>query len=207
MNPGYTVWMTRKLLLVDTETGGRNPATNSLLTVYAAIVDSKSLEVITERHWKVKPDDGIFKVTAGGLEVNKIDLIQHSKEAQFYTVGSRRWSAEFLDFIWLPNEEPARIFGHNVHYDVASITSAIGSEWQKNISRRQLDTAAIGLFLQNCGLIPEYGLEELSLQALANHFGISHESLHDARTDALLTLEVYRRFRSMILNRELPNTK
>ena len=207
MNPGYTVGMTAKLLLVDTETGGRNPTTHSLLTVYAAIVDGISLKIIKEHHWKVKPDDGIFKVTAGGLEVNKINLIQHSKEAQNYTLGSRRWNTEFLEFIWRPNEEPIRIFGHNVHYDVTSITSAIGPDWQENVSRRQLDTAAIGLFLQNSGLLPEKGLEELSLQGLANHFGISHETLHDAKTDALLTLEVYRRFRSMILNKELPNIK
>jgi len=189
--------MTRKLLLVDTETGGRDPTKVSLLTVYAAIVEPKSLEIIKEHHWKLKPDDGLFRVTGEGMEVNKIDLVKHSKEAQFYTIGSRRWNAEFFDFLWRPNEDPVRIFGHNVYYDVNSITSAIGSDWQKNISRRQLDTAAIGAFLQNCGMLPEE-LGELSLEVLASHFGISHGTLHDAKADALLTLEVYRRFRSML---------
>lgn len=192
--------MTRKLLLVDTETGGRDPTAHSLLTVYAAIVEPISLEIIKEHHWKLKPDDGIFKVTAEGMKINKIDLIQHSKEAQFYTISGGRWNTEFMNFIWLSDEEPVRIFGHNVYYDVASITSAIGSEWQKHISRRQLDTAAIGAFFQNSGLLPEE-LGELSLEKLASYFRISHGTLHDAKADALLTLEVYRRFRSMILTK------
>ena len=69
--------MTQPFLFIDTETGGLDPARHSLLSVGLVVGDGprvlNSLEILI-RH---EP----YVVSAGGMAVNRIDLVQHSAAA------------------------------------------------------------------------------------------------------------------------------
>ena len=68
--------MTKKIqyFIVDAETGGKYAKEHSLLTLYGQILN-KNLNVVDEIDLVVKPDDGIYRISADALETNKIDLI------------------------------------------------------------------------------------------------------------------------------------
>ncbi len=69
--------MTQALLFLDTETGGLDPRKHSLLSIGLVVGDGpkvvNSLEILV-RH---EP----FVVSAGGMKVNRIDLVQHAAAA------------------------------------------------------------------------------------------------------------------------------
>jgi len=79
-------------LALDTETGGIGPD-KSLLTLYAVALDDNLNPVafsgddfkvaggILELDLKLKPDDGIYRVTGEALGINGINLSEHDKEA------------------------------------------------------------------------------------------------------------------------------
>lgn len=99
-------------ILVDAETGGRDPNLHSLLSLYMALVHfkdgvpclklsdldkretDKQLDLFEETYGGfvnsnamsllVKPNSGNYVVEAEGLAVNKIDLIEHDRRAVTY---------------------------------------------------------------------------------------------------------------------------
>ncbi|WP_431211438.1 hypothetical protein ACQ86N_37190 [Puia sp. P3] len=66
-----------RILFIDTETGGTDPANNSLLSlglvVWKASEIGASLEILI--------DDGVLNVTEKALGINRINLQEHRKKA------------------------------------------------------------------------------------------------------------------------------
>lgn len=185
----------KKYFLFDCETGGKSPKT-SLLTLYGMVLDDQ-LEVLDEIDLKIKPNNGLYSVTAEAMQVNKIDLIAHNKEAALVTQASR----DFYDFACMHSIGHRKMIpaGHNLSFDIRFVKKHLlkannseGNDWAKFFSHRILDTATIAHYLILSGKLPDN--ISCSLVSLADYFGLDYSKAHNADFDAKLTLQILKRF-------------
>lgn len=178
--------MNKKYLIIDTETTGLNPQVNNMLTMAILLCEQGNIEPIMKREFKFKYNN--YNVSVGALKVNKIDLVEHDKNA-FDTFDDM---AHYLIDIYREcGYNKPTVIGHNVGFDLGFIHQAIGKEkWEQYVSYRNIDTCIIGRFLSDCGIIET---DNVSLGNLVSYFNLSDvdENLHNALYDATKTWEVY----------------
>jgi len=186
-------------IALDCEMGGVD-LKYSLLTAYFMIYDD-DWTPCRELYLRLKPDDGDYIVCAEALNVNKIDLVKHDKIAIPYHEGRSQFGNWLRRYYGEPGKDKLRALGHNVNGDIRFVWDKIYArkKWENYVSYRQLDTATICQYLKDCGKLPKKvdGTEGVSgsLISLVKYFGIPHDenTLHDAKVDTLLTVEVYKR--------------
>lgn len=182
------------LLAYDLETGGLDEEQHSVLTGCWVVLDSK-LNKLDSLSLRIKPDDGNpYRVTAGALSVNKINLVSHDKLA----ISESNAGEALYDFLKKNLGDRKGKFisvGHNIPFDEAFLTSSILSKslWLKFVSHHKLDTVSIAKFLILKGKLPKD--TSLKLENLAKTLGIEvkESNLHDSTYDTNLTIEVLKR--------------
>jgi DNA polymerase III epsilon subunit-like protein len=176
------------IVVLDTETGGLDPATTSILSFGACLLENAANR--TEIFIAESP----YAVDAGALKVNQIDLVKHEKIAQ---KPKAAWAA-VKAFLGQPEvttsyDGGAVVAGHNVAFDIGYLRrlhrlSGDDTAFESIVSRRTLDTMVIAAFLKMTGLIPpDHGL---SLTALLDTFEIKRDGAHTALADAVATAEL-----------------
>ena len=184
----------------DCETGGIDPATSSLLTLYMAVLDSND-QIIDELDLKLKPDDGKYLWTQEAMDVNGINLEEHDKEAITYSQGKVLLMA-FLKKN-SPKKRSLRPCGHNIAFDIGFIQTHLLSkkEWEDYCHYRVLDTTPIATFMQDIGVWPS---KLGSLVSLVEYLGVKKRLAHNAKEDTLMWIDVYvalqRNFKNIIQN-------
>lgn len=180
--------MSKLFLPMDNETGGLSEGV-SLLTTYLEVVDDK-LNVLDSLELYVKPNDGKYIVEAGGLEVNKINIVAHDATAITYSEAGQKLF-KFLQ----KNSQDGKIklipVGKQVHSDVRWLQEhLLGKKtMDKFVSYRNLDITGLALAIQLKGkLPPELGL---SLGHLVEYFnivvpGTQHEAKYDTKATMLV---------------------
>jgi DNA polymerase III epsilon subunit-like protein len=180
--------MTPPLLFLDTETGGLDPRSHSLLSLGLVVGEGprvvNSLEILV-RH---EP----YVVSAGGMGVNRIDLVRHS-EAALDPPMALAVLEVFLDQHFPHRCQPIVLAGHNVAFDQAFLGAFLagqGRSLEPRFSHRLVDTHSLAAALRDAGKLD---LENLSSSALFAHFGIlvPEDKRHTALGDALATFELY----------------
>ena len=180
--------MTQSMLFLDTETGGLDPRSHSLLSLGLVVGEgpavSHSLEILI-RH---EP----YVVSGGGLKVNRIDLVQHSALALDPPVAATVLDV-FLDQHFPHRCKPIILCGHNVAFDqgfLGAFLEGQGRALEPRFSHRVVDTHSIASALRDAGRLP---LANLGSSALFAHFGIEvpEAKRHTALGDALATFELY----------------
>jgi len=180
--------MTHPLLFLDTETGGLDPRKHSLLSLGLVVGDGprllNSLEILV-RH---EP----YVVSAGGMAVNRINLVEHSAAALEPAMALTVLEV-FLDQHFPHRCKPIILAGHNVGFDQAFLATFLESQGralEPRFSHRLVDTHSLAAGLRDAGRLP---LENLSSTALFAHFGIQvpEAKRHTALGDALATFELY----------------
>lgn len=182
-------------LVVDTETGGTDPQTHSLLEFSA--IELKDGDTFTRR---VKEDPML--VTAGALEVNRLDLSNWGS-----AVGPCSAAAQFRDWIMSRQEHSAdqvELIGHNIDFDYRFLErlfhlAGLIDEFHRLFSYRKRDTAGIVRFLEDAGVITfEFKKLKDICQTLGIWFppGREHTSLGDAQATRLL----YERLMEIVQN-------
>lgn len=179
-----------KILVIDTETGGVDPLTHSLLSL-AGVVWEDGVG-IAEIALDVLEDPLV--VTGRAMEINRIDLGAHAKSALPSPTAARalrsfveqHFSRELRDGGKVP------IAGHNVGFDIGFLKRlgrVSGVELEDIFSHRTLDTAGIVRFLALAQVLP---LSDAGSSEAFDYFGISipegdrHTALGDARATARL---------------------
>jgi DNA polymerase III alpha subunit (gram-positive type) len=182
-----------KYFLFDTETGGIRKEM-SLLTLYGHILDD-NLNILDTIDLKIKPDDGVYHVNAQGLEINRINIVEHDRIAKPLSEVKTR----FKNYIcgWSLNQKLTPI-GHNVRFDVKFVKTHLLEDWDRYFDRRHIDTASIGKFLALSGIVPKLKTYSLSEMAQALMIDVNEDSRHEARFDADLTLNVLRNMTQLI---------
>lgn len=181
--------LVEKFLTIDCETGGI-PKETSLLTSFYGVYDLAG-NMLDSLYLYTKPNDGVYKVEAGGLAVNKIDLIQHDKVATTYSDAGN----ELRRFL-LKNSDNGKIkltpVGKNVPFDIERINSNIlgAKTWNMYVSYRVVEVTSIAILAQQLSLIPKD--MSLSLGSLIEFLGIKVEGCaHEAKYDAIATMLTY----------------
>lgn len=188
----------RLYLPMDNETGGL--ADNvSLLSTYLEVVDEQ-FNVLDSLELYVKPNDGVYLCEAGGLKVNKIDLVKHDEIAITYSEAGQKLF-KFLQ----KNSQDGKIklipVGKNVQFDVNGLQKhLLGKKtMDKFVSYRIIDITGLAMALQIKGkLPPDLGL---SLGHLAEYFGVYNlvtGQAHEAKYDTQVTMLVYKKLLDML---------
>lgn len=190
--------MSRLYLPMDNETGGLHDDV-CLLSTYIEVVDEQ-LNVVDSLELYVKPNNGVYNVEAGGLEVNKINLIEHDKIAITYSEAGQRLH-KFLK----KNSQDGKIklipVGKNVQFDVFGLQKHLLSKpnMDKFVSYRLLDITAIAMGLQIKGKLPAD--LSLSLGSLAEYFNLLDKvpgQVHEAKYDTQITMLVFKKLLEMM---------
>lgn len=173
---------------VDNETGGFEGT--SLLSTYLAVLD-ETMNVTATLNLTVKPDNGIYLVEAGGLAVNKIDLVEHDKTAITYSAAGATLR-HFLKKTSDDGKTKLIPLGHGVTGDMIGLRVLLSrANLEQYTSYRKLDTAVIAQYLKFQGKLPES--ISGSLESLCGHFGIVLDCpAHTAMGDVARTIGVLR---------------
>jgi DNA polymerase III subunit epsilon len=174
-------------LFLDTETGGLDAERHSLLSLGLVVGSEGTLRGSLEILIRHEP----YVVSAGGMAVNRIDLVQHHKAAQEPEAALE--ALEAFTQTHFPGTGPITLVGHNVAFDrnfLATFFARNGRPFEPRYSHRIIDTHSVAAALRDAGRLP---LESLSSSALFQHFGIliPEEKRHTALGDALGTFELY----------------
>lgn len=181
-----------KLLVIDTETGGLDPTTHSILSVGAIVWEDGKLG----DSFEVYVLEPTLQVDNKAMEINRISLpwLQQHGLSPVDAVN------QFVDFIgrnfkeYQDKGDKIPVAGHNVNFDVGFLKrlfSLANKDYERVFSHRVLDTAGILRFLSLAGKISIHGAGST---AAFDYFNINissserHTSLADARaTGQLLT--------------------
>lgn len=190
-------------IALDAEMGGID-LKYSLLTVYFRVLNEE-FQFVDELYLRLKPDNGEYIVSARGMEVNQINLVDHDKIAITYTDGKdviRKW---LYGISKLPNYKRMSPIGHQFDGDLRHIWDKImpREKWEAYVSYRKRDTSSIAEALRDSGIIPSNVMGEEgvsgSLSSLAEFFKVSPDgNLHDAKVDTILTIEVYKKMVNLL---------
>lgn len=179
------------ILVFDTETGGFDPQTNSLLTAAFAAVNPKTWEIIDTLDIKIKRD--VYNVTGGALRVNKIDINKHNSDKKaLEPADAVQTIIEFLQKNF--SKLPAKPAGQNTPFDIGFVTKLfedVGAVYNDFIHYSYLDTMPVLRLLNLLGDIPD---SACSLQGAKRYFGIKQKrsAAHDALGDVEATVELFR---------------
>lgn len=182
-------------LATDCETGGLDSAKTSILSAYFALLDDE-FNKLDECEFFIKPDDGIYRVHARALEVNKINLVEHNKIAM--PVSIVRSFLEGKTAAWFYNHSGGTKLlplGQNVGFDLR-FYQANGMLLTDYIDPDiTLDTKTQASTLMTVGKLPKMSTR---LESLIGYFGIVREGeAHTARSDTLATIELAKRLEAL----------
>lgn len=188
----------RPCLFLDTESGGLDPATHSLLSVGLVVGDRGVVRHSLELFLKAGP----YVVQGEAMRVNRIDLASHHHRAMDESTAMAVLDV-FLDQYFPCKHTPIHLAGHNVAQDrafLARFWSRCGRGFEPRFSHRSIDTHAMAWALRDAGRLD---LEDLGSSSLFRHFSIQipEEKRHTALGDALGTFELYWKLIGLMENR------
>lgn len=178
-------------LFLDTESG--DLITSSSLLELGFIITDPSFNVVDEIVFKLKPDDGIYLVSAQGLSVNKINLVEHDRHAITYKVAKATVYNYLKDWWERSDREPLIPVGKNIHTDLNQIWDKLLAKatWDQFVSYQPLEISGAVRFLQAQRKIPL--LESTSLTSLCKYFNIIVKDEHTSLGDCRMGLKLMRR--------------
>jgi DNA polymerase III epsilon subunit-like protein len=184
------------MLVVDTETGGLDPARHALVSIGAIHMESGA-----EFSMLIRPADGLEledqAVKVHGLSAEHLE--QHGVDEEVAMVAFASWLRVFGPQDWM---------GANPDFDRGFIAAAFRRHRiMGDVPRRPVDVQAVawlawlawrlGALALPCG---RNGLVKRSLDALLEAVGLSRgeSGVHDALEDARLTLAVWDKLERLI---------
>lgn len=172
------------LAFVDVETSGLNPARHEILEVAVVRVDARSLEVLAEYESLVAPE------RIEDAQPEALAVCGYSEAAWRKAKPLRE---ALLDVA--PLLEGALIAGHNVDFDWAFLEIGYRRAGLvlPRVDYHRLDTASLGW-----PLLQDGGAASLSLDSLAEQFGLNRPRPHRALADARFALEIAKRLRERL---------
>lgn len=173
-----------ELLFLDTETGGLNPSSQSLLQVgLVAYCDGK---IKDKKFISIKEEE--YYITAEAMMYNGLDLYN-----DVYKNGLRTEEAveEIIKFIQISFKSKPILVGHNVALDKYFLKKLFETEYEdmdEYISYRMIDTMSLIWGLHMVGKLP---IEACSSSGAFDYFNIDVKGRHTAIGDCLGTVELY----------------
>ena len=175
----------------DTETGGIGDD-KSLLTAYFGLYElvNGKFNQLDELDLKIKPNDGLYHITAESLDINKINLIEHNKVAIIEKIAGQQLYKKLQDWQLIAKDKLIPV-GHNVNFDIRKVTTTLISlgSWENFVSYRLMDTCTIAQFYRICGKLPDN--MSCALGHLAGYYKVNVSgNAHEAKCDVEMTMGV-----------------
>lgn len=177
----------RNFILIDTETTGFDEKKHQILELGILVI--KDLKVIDEFEVKIKHKE--YTISAKAMEANKINIIEHEKEALFEKEAAEK-ILEFLNKHKAENDEGYIVIGQNVQFDIKFLEEMFLraykiKEYRQAISYRSLDIMQLAMIKNIEGKI---SLEKQDLDSILKELNIEiPENRHRALTDCYLEFE------------------
>ena len=182
----------KKLLFIDTETGGLDPQKHSLLTIGMCVM----VEGYIMDKLEIKLKQDTYNVTNSALNVNKINLLELDTDI-------KNAFNQIIMFIQrnFDTKDKITLAGHNVNFDIGflkifweeglkTIPEYSRSQflWNKLFDYHYVDTMQISAFLNDVGII---STPNNKLESLIKYFSLNPASRHTALEDSIMTSLVY----------------
>ena len=158
---------TARYIVLDTETGGLE-SNLTLLSVYLLCLNEERV-IIDKLELNIKPDDGVYKLTAAAMAVNKINFVEHDKKAIPESQAKKKF-IEFLELHSNTGKNKLKLVSHSTTFDLRWLQAKFLTieEWEIYFNRRPVDTQNASVFLQEAGLLPD--TLSCSLVSMADYF-------------------------------------
>lgn len=180
-------------IALDFEHGGFGGEVSPLTLYMQTLSDLMAGTVMGELDLKIKPNDGIYRVTAEALRVNKINLVEHDHNATSCSDAGQQ-IFKFLKEHSQDGADKLVPIGQNIAGDLEFMDKTLvqRKHFEKFISYRVMDTGSYAQLLREAGLIP-HDIKG-ALGELVDYFGIEMDKtlLHTARHDTIASLKVLR---------------
>ena len=188
---------------MDSETGGLDPKSVDILTLFISVVD-EDFKILDELDLKLKPNDRLPIVEEQAMAVNKIDLAKHVADPNTITYDEAKVKITAFAKKYLKKRgrySNLIVLGQNAMFDLGFIWEYIMSktEWEQLFSYNVEDTKSASLFLKRCGWLPS---DIGTLKSLVEHFGIAKREAHEARGDVLMTVDVYKAMVDLMISKK-----
>jgi DNA polymerase III subunit epsilon len=174
-----------RFVVLDCETTGLNPRTDRIITIGAVAV--RNGEILLEDSF-----EALLKISrnTAAVTVHGVTRDQSRKG-----MDEREALEMFLDYL-----KDGVIVGHHIGHDIGSLNAGYERHWGFQLANRSFDTMDLTLNLEKVGAFsgrPE--IQEFTLDALCEMFGIVPHGRHTAAGDAFITAEVFLRLRRLAL--------
>jgi oligoribonuclease (3'-5' exoribonuclease) len=179
----------------DCETGGFNPKTSDLLTLYICIVDEE-FKLCDELNLKLKPDGGRLPVVeAQALAINKINIQEHLANPETVTYSEAKAKIVAMIRKYLKKNgrySNIRPMGYNVPFDTKWCQEHLiqPDEWESMLHYKSVDVMAAVDFLKEVKWFPQ---NLGSLGSVVEYLQLPVRGAHDAKEDILMTLDVHKK--------------
>jgi len=195
--------MSQFLMGFDSETGGLNPKTSDMLTLYICIVDEE-LKILDELYLKLKPDGGRLPIAeAQALKVNGIDIQAHLADPETITYSEAKVKIVTLLRKYLKKTgrfSNIRPFGYNIPFDTKYVQEYIlpQDEWEALLHYKTMDVMQSVDFLKECGWFPK---DLGSLTSVVDYLQIPKRAAHNAKEDTLMTVDLHKKIKEIMLSK------
>jgi DNA polymerase III alpha subunit (gram-positive type) len=181
-----------RFVATDTETGGLDKKKHSLLTLHMRVLDI-NLEVVDQISVALKHE--VYRVTAGALRVNNIDLVKHDQTA----IPVDHAATMISGFLEAHSRDEKLLFmAHNAPFDKGFIDETFGEELMKPfIDYHSLDTVVLGVVEKILGTMSPK--QSLSLVRIADALKLEKGEAHTASGDVTTMVNYAKDFKARYL--------
>lgn len=176
----------KKYLVIDTETGGLDPETNSILSVAGVLWEpGNTIEPVFDLYVK----EHFINVEEAALKVNKIDMNKIHLADEPYIVVKKIQNA--LNERLGQERKAIQLVGHNVAFDIAFMKrlyrhAGLSAEYKNDFRGRAMDSCSILEFLMLSGKVEGHRASG-DVLFKAGGVEIENEDRHTALGDAVAT--------------------
>lgn len=186
--------MSQLYMPFDSETGGFDPRTADLLTLYVSIMDEE-FKMLDELYFKLKPDGRLPVVEAQALKVNGIDIQKHLADPETITYSTAKIKVVAMLKKHLKKSgrySNIRPLGYNVPFDMRWMQEHVLpiNEWEAILHYKFTDVMQNMDFLKEAGWFPK---DLGTLGTVIDYLQIPKRSAHNAREDTLMTIDVHKK--------------
>lgn len=178
--------MEKKILFIDTETGGIDPNSTSLLSI--GLVAWSNGEILDTKEIFIKHE--VFKITPEAINLNSINLVNFIKTSVSPEIAFNEIS-NFINSNFVDSIGNIVIGGHNTNFDINFLKKFLSTqniEFEDYFSHRFVDTASILKFLYYAELLSK---DVSSSDQAFQYFNINIDNRHSALGDAIGTAQLF----------------
>jgi len=183
----------KRLVFIDTETGGVIPEKHSLLSIGLVIWDADQ-GIIGKQEYFIK--SARYVVTQEAKRINKFKRLHHNMIAE----DAASVINKMIDYCqsFFPDNIAIPLAGHNIQFDVGFLKVLFkknNRSFGQYFSHRMIDTYSVYKTIVLSGVIEE------NIDSSANafsYFNIRVDERHDALSDCIATVELYEKLIRLI---------